>query len=571
MNSELTMIDTETTPTPVPPASTEGGRVWSKKQREYVAELRADLGISAPDGESLTVGQAKILIDALIQQRKAMIERAKVLARDVNLIDYAGRFTELRGNATEQYGRCPIHGCTSREDAFHVKANMWFCRKCTPTESGKRHDYFELVNKLEGKDFVAACRALAGGGSDVPLPPAEKFVPAAKVYELPAESNVAYWRKLLGEAGPLLNCQPGGEVGRKYLLDRHLGPDTWLAMGFGFKPDVWLPGTKRKNKDTGAYETVGKPHPAITIPWYNAEGDLVGIRARFLKRHEYTDLDGKARDEKQTAQGGSKFGGTLWGWHLEGGETVLIICEGEINAASIWQVTRGLNFKVLSLGSESQKLTPADIERIRNYRHVLIWMDRPEVAKELQRVLPKASAVSSPKGKDANDLLKIGKLADFLFMALQRRGWTPADTVDIESPETRDLFDFVGMNVDSATWYVITRRAEDMGWTYEGKLIKGGVRVESLHCPAPVAPEPADPDGDYMINPETGEYTPYTGTQPTFGGEKFTMSEWNEMVAQRNQPAPAPAKPEVKPKKKKGTDTAKMPLAYAQMPELIPA
>ena len=110
----------------------------------------------------------------------------------------------------------------------------------------------------------------------------------------------------------------------------------------------------------------------------------------------------------------------------------LVLCEGEINAASIWQVAHDTRLDVLSVGSESTRLTDAMVAHAAKYKHVIVWMDRREVATKMREQLPAGTvAVASPLRKDdqgnvltgpdgkpqkidANDMLRIGKLGAFL-------------------------------------------------------------------------------------------------------------------------------------------------------------
>ena len=69
---------------------------------------------------------------------------------------------------------------------------------------------------------------------------------------------------------------------------------------------------------------------------------------------------------------------------------------------------------MLSLGSESQHLTPAMVDYARRFKHIIVWADRPEVAKNLMAALPGAYGISSPDGQDANDLLRAGHLGGYL-------------------------------------------------------------------------------------------------------------------------------------------------------------
>lgn len=192
----------------------------------------------------------------------------------------------------------------------------------------------------------------------------------------------------------------------------------------GYLHNAPLPGTWNAKSKKRSYPE----QPAIVIPWFAGER-LIGLRYRFLEKHTYTDIDGNERTEKQSALPGSSFAGYLFGGQVierfpapdDGGQDVLrlrtlVIAEGEMNAMSIWQVAHDTRLDVLSLGSESQKLTPAMIQYAERYRLVLLWADREQIAKQLMATIPGSIAVTSEmcQGQDANDLLRAGHLGGYL-------------------------------------------------------------------------------------------------------------------------------------------------------------
>ena len=221
------------------------------------------------------------------------------------------------------------------------------------------------------------------------------------------------WRERAGHIvtvaqGALMNVHTAGA---DYLDKRGLEPATWQAFGWGF----------------GIY----RDRTSIVMPWYRG-GKLMAIRYRYIE----PTPDG----QRLIAQPGSKFGGVLYGGQaMEPGAEqtrTLVLCEGEINAASIWQVAHETRLDVLSVGSESTRLTDAMIAHAAKYKHVIVWMDRREIAAKMREQLAQGGsagtvAVTSPLRKDAvgnvltgadgkpqkwdaNDLLRIGKLGAFL-------------------------------------------------------------------------------------------------------------------------------------------------------------
>lgn len=81
---------------------------------------------------------------------------------------------------------------------------------------------------------------------------------------------------------------------------------------------------------------------------------------------------------------------------------------------SIYQIVGETRVDVLSLGSESQRLTPAMVDYARRFKRIIVWADRETVAKNLMLALPGAYGVKNPSGQDANDLLCAGHLGGYL-------------------------------------------------------------------------------------------------------------------------------------------------------------
>ncbi len=246
-------------------------------------------------------------------------------------------------------------------------------------------------------------------------------VPIAKAQKPMQHEHYAGWLEkaeaLVSDAHRELMEQVGFSEGGEYLIKRGIEPHAWAAYNLGYAPAVALPGTW----DTKIRTHTQPKQPAIVIPWYRG-GKLTGVRFRFLQTHEYTDTDGKARKVKTTSLHDSDFTGVLYGGQALAGCAeelrTLVLCEGELNAISIWQMAEPWNWDVLSLGSESAKLTPAMIAYAEKFERVIVWMDRPELVKELMACIGGARGVSSPmidgEKQDANRLLQSEQLGGLL-------------------------------------------------------------------------------------------------------------------------------------------------------------
>jgi DNA primase len=338
-------------------------------------------------------------------------------AKRVDVLDLAQRYTTLQRESSHEYsGPCPK--CMDKgEDRFHCTSEWWFCRICH-TERG---DAIEMIRWLTGVGFKEAVGMLTG----VPMPTNSELrqshgqihglpVKQVSIKQTPPDVQVRLLAQWQADAETeIANAQVRllsevGEPGREYLAGRGLLPEAWDTFRLGFSPDVTLPGTRGKER-----------RPALTMPW-TVGGKVAAIRYRFLTKHAYTDGDGRERkDVKQTAKPKAYDEQPMFSGRLFGGlgllgvaedKRDLFICEGELNAISIWQVAHDAAVDVLSLGSESQSITDAMLAHIVKFRHVIVWMDRTEKLAKLRERIPKATGIASPSSMDANDCLQKGTL-----------------------------------------------------------------------------------------------------------------------------------------------------------------
>ena len=464
------------------------------------ATLLQQLGY-AGNIDELSATSASATIDGLINALKQARESIKA---STDLRELAGRYTELRGGK-EQEGPCPKCGGDNR---FHCKADFWFCRQCYDITNGLPHDAVAFVMWHDNVTEAQAIANLTGGVLVAPAGQATRQAPAPKQREPQtddwlhgAKLKVDYaHRRLMDDT----DMQAG--EGRHYLDSRGIEPHTWIAFKFGYTSDASLPGTEGKQKA-----------PAIVIPWYKG-GKLVAVRYRFLKLHKYTDIEGKERNEKQTALKDSSFTGAIYGGQALSKRvlklTTLIVCEGELNGGSIWQTVYNQNVHVFSLGSESAVITPAFAEHAKNYASVLVWMDKEERSQAIAAALvdrndkaaypikspPKKDAtgqvIVDDKGKpaslDANDFLKSGKLGGFL--ALHR--WQAATNQEAQEAALWDVYDAaqLPMGADDYTLSMLAYIAKTMGVTLEKERVTPDKFQFNTNTPAHTERPPLPPE-----------------------------------------------------------------------------
>ena len=321
--------------------------------------------------------------------------------------EVARRYTTLpaaTGNK-ELHGPCPVCGGVNR---FWASPGKWGCRVCGQLNK----DVISLVRFVEGLDFVGAVQFLDAGAITQRTP----VQPSGTESQSSGEDEdhlrfLAYGPVVMDAAH--LRLMNEDTAGGEYLLRRGLNVDTWKAYGLGHVDDA---------EGKGA---------AVAMPWLRG-GKLTGIRYRLLNPAE-----GIAKIVSAT---GSRTSRLLYGgqamktWIKDGNGAdlaalrTLFLVEGEINAMSVAQVTRGASVDVLSFGPEGTILSPAAIAYAQRFRAVVVWMDEEWFARDrAQKVGGMAywntrGGTLKPDGKhteggtktDANDHLLAGRLPDLV-------------------------------------------------------------------------------------------------------------------------------------------------------------
>lgn len=330
------------------------------------------------------------------------------IKESIDLCDLAERHSELRNWSTgEKAGPCPRCG---GDDRFHVQRRWYFCRQCHP----KHGDAIEFVQWMGlTPDFRSACEFLSAGSLPVTNPvtkrkPERQAAPAEQSADWQQEAQ-----KLVQEAEHMLLDSLAGEIVQAELERRGLNTQTCAAWRLGavmrFQP------------------ALQKKVPAIVVPWLEPDGETVqAVQFRFV---------GVTKEQGRFSQckGGDR---RLFGLHQLRYNPILIVCEGELNAVSIWQKKPGVD--VVSFGPEQNAKSEAAFRILRDlaghYQHVIVWADKPEIAKAVQAALPGAFGFRSPvengEKVDANDWLQRGELNWLLTGLLEKvtgSGQQPAE------------------------------------------------------------------------------------------------------------------------------------------------
>lgn len=241
----------------------------------------------------------------------------------------------------------------------------------------QRHSAIDLVMLKFGVDLPAAVGILADHLT------IQKHAQPNYLPEVAPAFDAKYWTDVLRKSQTAL--KPSADVGQ-YLLSRGLQPTTWQRFGLG-------EGTRQGQR-------------ALLLPWYGQDRNLIGGRYRLLESPDHK--------QRYFWWKNSDIQGHLWGWHSHQGHPALILVEGEINGASIFQAC-GSWVDVLSTGSENYTLTPANIAQLGRYSKLYGWADKPESVKAWAEKLPGLITLDSlSAGGDANDLQRAGRLVNYL-------------------------------------------------------------------------------------------------------------------------------------------------------------
>jgi hypothetical protein len=396
-----------------------------------------------------------------------MIDTARLKA-GVDLRKLAERYTTLSGgNAKELNGPCPKCGGSKR---FHVTRDTFFCRHCLPLQKGKLYDVIDFLMWREGVNYLEACRML--GANDLPAP-TEKRQPEQRKPESEKRWDGPEWqsesRAMITAARKRL-ASPAGAAGREYLLSRGIRQETWEAWGLGYGPSTPF-------KNGGQWQ---RPM-SINMPW-EGNGTVKALQFRFPEPIPLLDDSGQPKlgsDRKPTikrfhAKGGGER--TLFGAHMvrPGERQTLVLCEGEMNAISIWQDCRECGIDAVSWGSQDNlsRSAPYMAALAGKYELVIVWADEPGYAKSALATIEASGvpviALRSPVGpdgkdRDANDLMKLGLLSDILQVAIDQHNATatpPAPATQAGQPN--DTMSFSTTSLETEMISVSSPHCEDL-------------------------------------------------------------------------------------------------------------
>jgi DNA primase len=205
----------------------------------------------------------------------------------VDIVEFVGRFVNLRKAGANWKGLCPFHGEKTPSFMVNPKKGIFHCFGC-----GVGGDVFGFMMRQDRLSFPEAVRALAKTAG-VSLP--EERGPSGDSGRDDLLRAMDLAARFYAEA----LWKPGGARAQKYLADRGIEPEVARRFGLGYAPDGWDTLLTFMKSEKVAEETLVSAGLAV------ARDNRAGVYDRFRSRLLFTirDLQGRV-----VAFGGRAFG-----------------------------------------------------------------------------------------------------------------------------------------------------------------------------------------------------------------------------------------------------------------------
>jgi DNA primase len=205
----------------------------------------------------------------------------------VDIVEFVGRFVNLRKAGVNWKGLCPFHGEKTPSFMVNPKKGIFHCFGC-----GVGGDVFGFAMRQDRLSFPEAVRALAKTAG-VTLPEERGPAPDSGRDELLRALDLA--ARFYAEA----LWKPAGARAQQYLSERGIDPDVAKRFGLGYAPEGWDTLLTFMKSEQVAEETL------VTAGLAVARENRAGVYDRFRGRLLFTirDLQGRV-----VAFGGRAFG-----------------------------------------------------------------------------------------------------------------------------------------------------------------------------------------------------------------------------------------------------------------------
>ena len=160
------------------------------------------------------------------------ISEAKEIIRDrVSIVDYIGRFVELKRTGSNYIGKCPFHDDKNPSFSVSEDKKLFHCWSANCNKSG---DIFTFVQEYDHIDFLEAVKKLAEvAGIEID----DRSNEFSKV-ELDKQKLYEIYKLVANEYFKILFTDKG-KVGREYFEDRNISFETIKSFGLGYASDEY--------------------------------------------------------------------------------------------------------------------------------------------------------------------------------------------------------------------------------------------------------------------------------------------------------------------------------------------
>jgi len=348
----------------------------------------------------------------------------------------------------EYAGPCPFCG---GEDRFRCwpdhpeGGGQWWCRQC-----GRGGDL--IAYRVERGDLTPqeAGRLRHGTGGDPQQPPREREpreTPTRAPVRHAADAPDAAWREKARAFADYCASAlwEDGHEGLEHLRGRGLTDATINTWGLG-----WHERSRRRDwAGTRVYLPRG-----VVIPW-TVGGDVWHVKVRLFETWK-----GREAPKYIRAKGGTP---TLFGLDHVEGKRVVVICEGELDAALLWQEAGDL-VDVVAIGTKGAKAEPRGLAHLVGASRWLLALDadaEPE-AEVWSEYSARVHRIRPLTGNDITDFHQAGgDLRAWVEHHLERLGWPGLEAEAEAILEAGDL-------ADIGTRRRYAQIAQRLGWRCSG-------------------------------------------------------------------------------------------------------
>jgi len=235
---------------------------------------------------------------------------AEKIKSQLNIVDFIGKYVELKKRGTEYIGLCPFHNEKTPSFSVNEDKQVFYCYGCH--QGGDLISFYSYINKITESEAIAELAQDLGIVFDKEN---EK-----KYFEVTKDFHNLFQKNL--KESPQI---------QEYLHQRGFTDDTIkkFKLGWGGEtlPDTDLEIAKELQY---MYEETSPLFNRVIIPIYNNRGQIVGFSGRLLG-------DGQPKYKNTSNNKIFKKSSLLFGWPPEKGKDVFVV-EGYMDVIKLFQL-----------------------------------------------------------------------------------------------------------------------------------------------------------------------------------------------------------------------------------------